>query len=114
MSFVTYANEAKMKYLKVSEASIEKFGVVSEQVAGEMAHGAAEAMGAEVGIGVSGIAGPSGGTPEKPVGTVCFGISICGELHTYTQHFTDSGRNDVRLRSAEFVLKKLAELLEKS
>ena len=111
VSFVTYANEAKMKYLNVSEVSIEKFGVVSEQVAGEMALGAASAMGAEVGIGVSGIAGPSGGTPEKPLGTVCFGISICGELSTYTMHFNDSGRNDVRLRSVEFVLNTLVDLL---
>ena len=67
-SFVTYANEAKINYLGVPESLIRDHGVVSEQVAGEMARGAALANSAEVGVGISGIAGPSGGSAEKPVG----------------------------------------------
>ena len=65
VSFVTYANEAKVKYLDVSPETIEKFGVVSEEVAREMCIGAAQAMGAEVGVGITGIAGPTGGTDKK-------------------------------------------------
>ena len=111
VGFVTYANEAKVKYLGVSEESIERHGVVSEQVAGEMAFGAASSMGAEVGVGISGIAGPTGGTPEKPVGTVCFGISVQGTVSTYTMHFGNVGRNNVRMKSVDFIYEKLIELL---
>ena len=111
VSFVTYANEAKVKYVGVSEESIEKYGVVSEQVAGEMAAGAAAAMGAEVGVGISGIAGPSGGTADKPIGMVCFGFCINGKTYTYTQQFGDIGRNEVREESVEFCYDQLIELL---
>ena len=103
VSFVTYANDAKIKYLGVSQESIEKYGVVSEQVAQEMARGAAYAAGAQVGVGVSGIAGPGGGTPQKPVGTVCFGFYIDGEVYTFTEHFGPLGRNAVREKSCDFV-----------
>ena len=72
-SFVTYSNEAKMKYLNVRSDTLETFGAVSEQTAKEMAEGVAKANDAEVGVGITGIAGPGGGTAEKPVGTVCFG-----------------------------------------
>ena len=69
-SFVTYANEAKIKYLGVSPETIVKYGVVSEEVVLEMAAGVAKETGAQVGIAVSGIAGPGGGTEKKPVGMV--------------------------------------------
>ena len=111
VSFVTYANEAKVKYVGVSEKSIEQFGVVSEQVAGEMALGAANAMGSEVGVGISGIAGPTGGTEEKPVGMVCFGISINGNVKTYTKYFGDIGRNQVRKASVEYIFTTLIDEL---
>ncbi|MBP3807818.1 MAG: CinA family protein [Eubacterium sp.] len=112
VSFVTYANEAKVKYVGVDEETIERCGVVSEEVAGQMARGAAEAMGAEVGVGISGIAGPTGGTAEKPVGMVCFGICIDGEVSTYTKQFGNIGRNEVRACSVDFIYEKLAELLK--
>ena len=89
VSFVTYANEAKIRYLDVDPAVIEAVGVVSEEVAGQMARGAALQAGAQVGVGISGVAGPSGGSPEKPVGTVCFGFYINGRTETVTKHFTD-------------------------
>ena len=72
---VTYANGAKMRLLGVKAETLEAFGAVSEQTAREMAVGVREALGADVGISVTGIAGPGGGTPEKPVGTVFVGIS---------------------------------------
>lgn len=111
-SVVTYANEAKIKYLGVKEESINKYGVVSEEVAKEMALGVAENNNAQVGVGITGIAGPSGAVPGKPVGTVCFGFSIEGEVSTYTMHFGNPGRNEVRQMSVNFVYQKLYDLLE--
>ena len=112
VSFVTYANEAKIRYLGVDPGTIGARGVVSEEVAGQMALGAARQAGAQVGVGISGVAGPSGGSPEKPVGTVCFGFYIAGKTETATKHFEGRERNEVRADSAEFVLRRLFELLE--
>lgn len=109
-SFVTYANSAKIKFLGVDEKLIEKHGVVSEEVAANMASGAAAAAGADVGVGISGIAGPTGATPNKPVGMVCFGISICGDIKTYTKYFKGS-RTSVRRQSVKFVINTLLKLL---
>lgn len=111
VSFVTYANEAKMRYLGVKRETIDKYGVVSEQVACEMAAGVAKEAGSEVGIGITGVAGPGGGTVAKPVGMVCFGISLNGMVKTYTKQFGAIGRNEVRNASVEFVLSALYELL---
>jgi len=72
---VAYANEVKRQMLGVSELTLSQRGAVSEETAGEMAEGVRRALGADVGIGVTGVAGPSGGTKEKPVGTVCFGLA---------------------------------------
>ena len=110
-SFVTYANEAKVKYLGVSEESIEKYGVVSEPVASRMAEGVASANGCEVGVAVSGIAGPTGAVPGKPVGTVCFGYYINGSVYAETVYFGDLGRNNVREASVSHVYARLYELL---
>lgn len=109
--FVTYANEVKMKYLGVCEDSISECGVVSEKVAGEMAIGAAREMNAQVGVGISGIAGPGGGTREKPVGMVCFGFFIEGRLTTKTMYFGALGRDKVRAASVEYVFQTLLTLL---
>lgn len=111
VSFVTYANEAKTKYLGVSEETIETYGVVSEEVAGQMAEGVAKEAGSEIGVGITGVAGPNGGTSEKPVGMVCFGICINGTVSTYTRKFGDLERNEVRSKSVRFVYEKLLELL---
>lgn len=111
VSFVTYANEAKMRYLGVKRETIDKYGVVSEPVACEMAAGVAKEAGSEVGIGITGVAGPGGGTVAKPVGMVCFGISLNGMVKTYTKQFGAIGRNEVRNASVEFVLSALYELL---
>lgn len=111
VSFVTYANEAKEKYLGVLENTITQYGVVSEEVAEQMALGVAKEAGSQVGIGITGVAGPSGGTEKKPVGMVCFGISINGKVTTYTKQFGEIGRNEVRNKSVEFVFKQLLERL---
>lgn len=111
MSFVTYANEAKVKLIGVNEGTIDEYGVVSEQVAGEMCKGVANTAGCEVGVGVTGIAGPTGGTDKKPVGMVCFGFCINGEVKTYTKQFGNIGRNNVRQNSVDFVYSTLLELL---
>ncbi len=110
-SFVTYANEAKIKYLGVSTETIALHGVVSEEVTGEMASGVAKETASEIGVGISGIAGPTGGSDKKPVGTVCFGFSVCGEIFTKTIHFGNIGRNEVRAASVEFVYDTLLEKL---
>lgn len=110
-AFVTYANEAKVACLGVDPEVLAAEGAVSEAVAGQMAAGAAHAAGADVGVATSGIAGPSGGTPEKPVGTVCFGFSVCGRVSTATCHFSDLGRAGVRAAAVEYALKTLLSLL---
>lgn len=109
---VTYSNEAKMWYLGVKEETLEKYGAVSENTASEMAEGIAEANKAQIGVSVTGLAGPGGGTKEKPVGMVCFGFYVCGETTTVTKQFGDIGRNRVRKKSVEFALEKLVEILE--
>lgn len=110
-SFVTYANEAKIKYLGVKPETIAEYGVVSEMVAGQMASGVAAESGAQVGVATSGIAGPTGGTATKPVGMVCFGFFINGQVTTATQYFGDIGRNSVREAAVQYALERLAELL---
>lgn len=113
MSFVTYANEAKVELINVNPDTIEKYGVVSEEVAGEMCKGVAEKAHSEVGVGVTGVAGPTGGTDKKPVGMVCFGFYINGEVTTRTVQFGKLGRNNVRDCSVKFVFNTLNDLLEK-
>lgn len=113
VSFITYANEAKMNYLGVSPDTIANHGVVSEEVVEEMASGVAKEAGAEVGISVSGIAGPAGGTEKKPVGMVCFGFYVNGHITTKTCQFGTPGRNEVRDLSTEFALKTALELILK-
>lgn len=110
-SHVTYANAAKIDYLDVRTSSIEQYGVVSEQVAKEMAIGVAKRNNAEVGVGISGIAGPGGATEKKPVGMVCFGFYVNGITYTYTMRFGNIGRNNVRDASVDFVYETLRNLL---
>ncbi len=111
MSFVTYANSAKVKLVGVKEEMISQFGVVSEEVAIAMAKGVQKTSGAEVGVGISGIAGPSGATATKPVGMVCFGVAIGDKTISMTKYFGDLGRNIVREKAVEYIIEALLILL---
>ncbi len=112
VSFTTYANEAKIKFLGVNAETILDNGVVSEEVAREMAIGVAKAAESEVGVGVTGVAGPGGSTAKKPIGMVCFGFYVNGNVVTYTKQFGEIGRNQVRKSSVEFVFSTLKDLLK--
>lgn len=111
-SVITYSNQSKMDYLGVNSYIIESFGVVSEEVALEMAEGVSLKNNAEIGVGVSGIAGPTGGSAEKPVGTVCFGFKIQEKTYSVTKFFSDMDRNAVRNASADYVFDELLRLLQ--
>lgn len=111
-AFVTYANEAKIKYLKVNEDTIKEHGVVSEEVCFQMAKGAQREANANVALVTSGIAGPTGGTPTKPVGMVCFGIAINDNIYTYTKYFGNVGRNKVRTLAKDFIIAETVRLLK--
>ena len=114
--YITYSNEAKEDSLGVPARLIQSFGAVSEQVAKAMAEGAQVNSGANAAISITGIAGPTGGSAEKPVGTVCFGWAIqndSGEnrVLTKTMHF-DGDRQVIREQACHYVLNELAKLLE--
>lgn len=111
VGFVTYSNRCKIDILHVSEDTVKNEGVVSEKVAFEMALGAARNAGSQVGVGISGIAGPGGATATKKVGMVCFGFVIGDEHFTFTKQFGNIGRQNVRERSVKFVFEKLNELI---
>ena len=104
--FITYSNESKIKMLNVDFQTIELFGAVSEKVAYEMAMGAGQNSQSDLAISVTGIAGPSGGTAEKPVGMVCFGFYVEGEVSTTTQFFSGV-RSEIVSESIAFALTEL-------
>ncbi|PAR38191.1 damage-inducible protein CinA [Vibrio metoecus] len=110
-SFVTYSNEAKQEMLGVREATLQQFGAVSEPTVEEMALGALLHSRATLSASISGIAGPGGGSAEKPVGTVCFGFaSVQGWLKVETCHFAGD-REQVRQQAIAYVLQSLIEHL---
>lgn len=108
--FVTYSNEAKTEQLGVDPALIETQGAVSEVVARAMAFGAVRHSRAQVSVAVTGIAGPTGGSAQKPVGTVWFGFQVDGQLTSETRRFAGD-RAAVRAQTAEHALRRLLELL---
>jgi nicotinamide-nucleotide amidase len=111
--YVTYSNEEKMRALGVSRESIEKFGAVSEEVAAEMARGVRERAGATHGIATTGIAGPSGGTAEKAVGTVFVALSSENQPTRCEKFFFPSDRETfkqlVAQRAFDLLRRKLME-----
>ncbi|MBI3041974.1 MAG: CinA family protein [Betaproteobacteria bacterium] len=109
--FVTYTYLSKREMLGVNEATLEKHGAVSEEVVREMARGALGHSHAQVTVAVSGVAGPGGGTPDKPVGMVCFAWYIRGgEPRSETRRFPGD-REAVRRQSVEYALKGVLALL---
>ena len=109
--FVTYSNAAKTQMLGVDEALIEQFGAVSEQVAIAMAQGAVKHSAAQVSVAVTGVAGPSGGSVEKPVGTVWIGWCVNGQTTTKLCQF-DGDRAMVRALTVQQALHGLIERLQ--
>jgi nicotinamide-nucleotide amidase len=108
--FVTYSNEAKTELLGVGADLIAQHGAVSEVVARAMAFGAIRHSRARVSVAVTGVAGPTGGSPEKPVGTVWFGFQVDGQLTSETRRFPGD-RAAVRAATVEHALRRLLELI---
>ena len=111
--YVTYSNEAKERLLGVSHETLETYGAVSEQTAREMAEGAAKAADADVSVVSTGIAGPEGGTAQKPVGLVYIGC-FCKGMVRVERHLFVGDRAQVRTQSVQAALLLLKMMLEKA
>lgn len=110
--FVTYSNEAKMRMLGVSKETLDRFGAVSEPTAREMAAGAVAKSGAGAAVAITGIAGPGGGSADKPVGLVHFAAAAPdGRILHVERQFGDLGRDNVRDEALKQALALLAEAL---
>ena len=109
-SYVTYANASKHKLIGVKEETLETFGAVSRQVAEQMAEGAAKAASAQTAVAVTGIAGPDGGTPDKPVGLVYIGCFVDGKTVVTENHFEGS-RMEIRKQTTQAALTLLYNCL---
>lgn len=110
-SIVTYSNQAKLDHLGVKPETLERYGAVSPETAREMAEGLAQVSGSDVCISVTGIAGPNGGTPEKPVGTVYIAVAYEGKNHTFQPPTVNVTRSYNRNHSVLSMLDVLNQLL---
>lgn len=109
--FVTYTNEAKADMLHVATTTLEQHGAVSDQTAAAMAEGAVIHSRAQLAVSLTGIAGPGGGSAQKPVGLVHFGV--CGPHGTHVEHHVFSGeRSEVRLQAVQYALSLLIHTLQ--
>ena len=110
--FVTYSNEAKMDLLNVGHETLMNFGAVSEETAAEMVDGAVANSRAQLGVSITGIAGPDGGTEEKPVGTVCFGwYGQDGQIKTTRVQFKGD-RLSIREQACLMAIQGLLDITE--
>ena len=109
--YITYSNKAKRKLIEVRKETLKKYGAVSKQTAKEMAKGVALVANADVALSVTGIAGPEGGTEEKPVGLVYIGCYYNGQTKVEEHHFQGS-RREVREQSVAWALALLKKCLE--
>lgn len=110
--FITYSNEEKVSRLNVDKNDLNLYGAVSSQVAEQMAKGTVLATGSDAGISITGIAGPSGGTSEKPVGTIFISVYLNGKAMTKEFHLSGN-RQKIRIRSSKAALKMLIDFLNK-
>jgi nicotinamide-nucleotide amidase len=108
--FITYSNESKVELLKVSQSTLSKFGAVSEEIASEMALGALNASHADIALSITGIAGPSGGSIEKPVGTVFFAVAYQNKVILNTSKIFPGSRENIRESSCLFALNQVLAL----
>lgn len=110
---IAYAYEAKERLLGVRHSTLYEYGAVSEQTAGEMARGARRVVGADIGIAVTGIAGPSGGLPDKPVGTTWVAVSTRDREWT-ERHLWDGDRDENKAASVDAALELLLQVLDQA
>jgi len=110
--FITYSNESKQELLAVSADTLSRFGAVSEECAAAMAAGAILNSHADLAVSVTGIAGPDGGSADKPTGTVCFGWGQRGESILTAVHVFDGDRAQVRRQSVLMAIQGLLDLLK--
>ncbi len=110
--FVTYSNRAKQEMLGVNAATLEAHGAVSEETVREMATGALAKSQADISVSLSGIAGPGGGLPRKPVGTVCIGWAMNDAAPLSTTCRLSGDREEVRSRAVAAALRGLIELID--
>lgn len=111
-SFITYSNDAKAEMLGVSRSTLKTYGAVSERTAREMALGALMRSNAAIALAVTGIAGPDGGTPDKPVGLVWFGLALAGDrLTAEKRQFENRGRDFIRRETVRHALTMGLEVL---
>ncbi len=115
LNFVTYSNEAKIKILGVQEELLKTYGAVSEQNAAAMAEGTRKVAEADIGIGITGIAGPTGATPAKPVGLIYIGISNGKktEVHKINAN-SEMERKEIKIFAAGSSLKYLKQFIEEN
>ena len=112
LGVVTYSNESKIYEVNVNQDTLQTFGAVSHQTCYEMAKGILAKSGSDIGVSITGVAGPTGGTPEKPVGLVYIGINIRGDVYTFENRFTGD-RELVQNRAVIKALKLLYDYLIK-
>ena len=110
--FVTYSNQSKQQMLGVRESTLKQYGAVSELTVREMVAGALQHSSAQVALAVSGIAGPDGGTAEKPVGTVWFAWGLKNGETRAQRYQLDGNRAEVRAQAVNIALQGIADLLE--
>ena len=114
VSFVTYSDEAKIKYLNVKKETIDKYQIVSEEVAKEMAIGLQKEANCDVAISITGVAGPTTYDESLPVGMICFGFAVRGRVITETKQFGNLGRNKVREEATDYALRRALEIIWKN
>lgn len=112
--FITYSNQAKHRLLGVQATTLLKYGAVSEQTAREMVSGALKMSTAQVALSVTGVAGPGGGSKEKPVGIVCFAWELKEGIAQSATHFFSGDRETIRRQAVAIALRGTIELLEKT
>lgn len=110
-AWVSYSNEFKMQHLRVPENTLQQNGAVSEATVAAMLSGAQQQSGQAVAVAISGIAGPGGATPGKPVGTVCIGWA-CGPARQCTSFYFEGDRDQVRYAAVETALEGLITQLK--
>ena len=105
--YITYSNQSKVEILEVDTQTIKTYGAVSEEVALEMVIGVTTKSHSDVALSITGVAGPTGGTIEKPIGTVCFGFFCDGKTSTTTKLFSGD-RANIMSQSVSYALKQLS------